>query len=42
VGDQIDGAETTDPTAKGLLLDIVLDLEADLKQLADIEAKILP
>jgi len=34
--------ETTDPVATALLLDIVLDLEADLKQLADIEAKILP
>ena len=34
--------ETTDPTATGLLLDIVLELEADLRQLADIEAQVLP
>jgi hypothetical protein len=34
--------ETTDPTATGLLLDIVLELEADLRQLADVEAQVLP
>ena len=30
--------ETTDPIAAVLLHDIVLDLEADLKQLANVEA----
>jgi hypothetical protein len=34
--------EATDPTATGLLLDIVFELETDLRQLADIEAQVLP
>ena len=31
--------ETTDPVATALLLDIVLDLEADLNELVDVEAQ---
>jgi hypothetical protein len=34
--------ETTDPVATALLLDIVLDLEADLNELVDVEAQALP
>jgi hypothetical protein len=34
--------ETTDPVAKVLLLDIVLDLEADLNELVGVEARGLP
>jgi len=34
--------ETTDPVATALLLDIVLDLEADLNELVDVEAQGLP
>jgi len=34
--------ETTDPVATALLLDIVVDLEADLNELVDIEAQGLP
>ena len=34
--------ETTDPVATALLLDIVLDLESELNQLVDVEARGLP
>lgn len=34
--------ETTDPVATALLLDIVLDLEAELNELVDVEAQGLP
>ncbi|WP_143198578.1 hypothetical protein [Bradyrhizobium sp. AS23.2] len=34
--------ETTDPVATALLLDIVLDLEAGLNELVDVEAQGLP
>jgi hypothetical protein len=34
--------ETTDPVATVLLLDFVLDLEADLNELVGVEAKGLP
>ena len=34
--------ETTDAVATALLLDIVLDLETDLAELADVEAQGLP
>jgi hypothetical protein len=34
--------ETTDPTAAALLFDIVLDLEAELKDSVDVEAQFLP
>jgi hypothetical protein len=34
--------ETTDPVAAALLLDIVLDLEAGLNELVDVEAQGFP
>jgi hypothetical protein len=34
--------EATDPVATALLVDIVLDLEADLDELVDVEARGLP